>query len=49
MLHSMQHWGFNDAFIASVMQQDTPTFPTVEASVQRYGPKATWERYKDMI
>jgi len=49
MLHALKNWGFNDAFIASVMQWDTPTFPTVETSVQRYGPEATWERYKDFI
>jgi len=49
MLHSLKLWGFDEAFVASVMQANTPTFETVADSVARYGVAGTWERYKDFI
>ena len=49
MLQILKSWGFNEAFVASVMQADTPTFATVEDSVKRHGVATTWERYKDFI
>lgn len=49
MLHSLKSWGFNEAFVASVMQADTPTFAMVADSVKRHGVAGTWERYRDFI
>lgn len=49
MLHSLKSWGFNEAFVASVMQSDTPNFKTVADSVERHGVAVTWERYRDFI
>lgn len=49
MLHSLKSWGFNQAFVASVMQADTPNFKAVADSVARYGVEGTWERYRDFI
>lgn len=49
MLHSLKSWGFNEAFVASVMQADTPSFDAVAASVARHGVEGTWRRYRDFI
>ena len=49
MLRELQGHGFNERFIASIMQHDTPTISVVRVAVARCGPRATWLRYRNFL
>ncbi len=48
-LKELQRLGFNDRFICSVMQHDTPTMRKVRQMVARYGVSETYRRCKPFL
>lgn len=49
MLAELRSYEFNERFICSIMQHDTPTIEVVRRMVQRYGPEETWRRCKHFL
>lgn len=49
LLKELRGYGFNERFICSIMQHDTPTIEVVRASVEKYGPSKTWRRYRNFL